>query len=200
VSEKGTRALLPTRLTVATEDYSLSRRLYLYTPATPANKLIGPFVEFALSKQGQDVVAANGFIAQNVALEQAQGVSDAAPQEYRQMTRNAERMSLDFRFQPGESAPDNKAQADLDRVISLIAERSDARDKILLIGFADSVGSPAANVALSLSRARIIENQFSQRGLKPAAVRGFGSGLPVASNDTPDGREKNRRVEIWIRK
>lgn len=200
VSEKGTRALLPTRLTVATEDYSLSRRLYLYTPATPANKLIGPFVEFVLSKQGQDVVAANGFIAQNVALENAQGVSDAAPQEYRQMTRNAERLSLDFRFQPGESAPDNKAQADLDRVISLIAERSDARDKILLIGFADSVGSPAANVALSLSRARIIENQFSQRGLKPAAVRGFGSGLPVASNDTPDGREKNRRVEIWIRK
>jgi phosphate transport system substrate-binding protein len=200
VSEKGTGALLPTRLTVATEDYSLSRRLYLYTPATPANKLTGQFIEFALSKEGQDVVAANGFVAQNVALEKAQGVSGAAPEEYRQLTRNAERLSLDFRFQVGESTPDNKAQVDLDRVISLIAERRDARDKILLFGFADSIGSSAANVALSLSRAKIIENQFAQRGLKPALVRGFGSDLPVASNETVDGREKNRRVEIWIQK
>jgi phosphate transport system substrate-binding protein len=199
VSEKGARALLPTRLTVATEDYSLSRRLYLYTPATSSNKFTGPFVEFALSKQGQDVVAANGFIAQNVALEKAQGVSDAAPGEYWQLTQNAERLSLDFRFQAGESEPDNKAQVDVDRVISLIADRKSAGDKILLFGFADSIGSPAANQALSLSRARIIENQFVQRGLKPAAVRGFGSSLPVASNDSPDGREKNRRVEIWIR-
>jgi phosphate transport system substrate-binding protein len=92
-----------------------------------------------------------------------------------------------------------KAQVDVDRVISLIADRKSAGDKILLFGFADSIGSPAANQALSLSRARIIENQFVQRGLKPAAVRGFGSSLPVASNDSPDGREKNRRVEIWIR-
>lgn len=198
VSEKGTGALLPTRLTVATEDYSLSRRLYLYTPGVPANKLTGQFVDFALSKQGQDVVAANGFIAQNVALEKAQGVSDAAPEDYRELTRNAERLSLDFRFQAGESEPDNKAQVDVDRVISLIADRKRSVDKILLFGFADSVGSPAANRSLSLGRAKIIEAQFIQRGLKPAVVRGFGSNLPVASNDTADGREKNRRVEIWI--
>jgi phosphate transport system substrate-binding protein len=199
VSEKGTGALLPTRLTVATEDYSLSRRLYLYTPGTPANNLTGKFVEFALSKQGQDVVAANGFVAQNVALE-SQGVSVAAPEEYKQLTQKAERLTLNFRFQAGESVQDNKAQIDLDRVVSLIADRKNAGDKILLLGFADSTGSPQANQALSLIRARIIENQFIQRGIKPAVVRGFGSYLPVASNDTEEGREKNRRVEIWIQK
>jgi phosphate transport system substrate-binding protein len=161
--------------------------------------LTGQFVEFALSKQGQDVVAANGFVAQNVAVENAQGVSDAAPDEYRQLTRNAERLSLDFRFQPGQSEPDNKAQVDVDRVISLIADRKGTGDKILLFGFADSIGSPTANQSLSLSRAKIIQDQFVQRGLKPAIVRGFGSNLPVASNDNPDGREKNRRVEIWVR-
>jgi outer membrane protein OmpA-like peptidoglycan-associated protein len=36
--------------------------------------------------------------------------------------------------------------------------------------------------------------------VKPATVMGFGSQLAVASNDTPDGRQKNRRVEIWLRK
>jgi phosphate transport system substrate-binding protein len=199
VSEKGTHALLPTRLTVATEDYSLSRRLYLYTPATPANKITGLFVEFAVSKQGQDVVAANGFVAQNVAL-QSQGVSDAAPDEYKQLTQNAERLSLDFRFQAGESEQDNKAKVDLERVVALVADRRNPADKILLFGFADSTGSPQANHALSLSRAKVIENQFVQRGIKPAVVRGFGSDLPVASNDSAEGREKNRRVEIWIQK
>jgi phosphate transport system substrate-binding protein len=198
VSEKGTGALLPTKLTVATEDYSLSRRLYLYTPGTPANNLTGPFVEFALSERGQEVVAANGFVEQNVALV-SQGVSDAAPDEYRQLTRNAERLSLDFRFQTGQSEPDNKARIDLDRVVSLIADRRSVGGKILLFGFADSVGTPAANKALSLGRAKIIEGQFIQRGLKPEEVRGFGSDLPVASNDSVEGREKNRRVEIWIR-
>ena len=47
--------------------------------------------------------------------------------------------------------------------------------------------------------AKVIEDQLVQRGVKPAAVKGFGSALPVASNDTDDGREKNRRVEIWIK-
>ena len=39
VSETGTRALLPNRLTIATEDYPLSRRLFLYTPAIPQNPM-----------------------------------------------------------------------------------------------------------------------------------------------------------------
>ena len=198
VSEKGTSALRPTRLTVATEDYSLSRRLYLYTPAVAPNKFTQKFVEFALSKQGQDVVAANGFIAQNVEREQ-QAVSAEAPDEYKELTRKAERLSLDFRFQPGKAAQDNKAEADLDRIVSLIADRGVAGGKILLFGFADSTGEPEINVALSLDRAKVIEDQLVQRGVKPAAVKGFGSALPVASNDTDDGREKNRRVEIWIK-
>jgi len=51
VSDKGTLALLPTRLTVGTEDYLLSRRLYLYTPANPANKYTRQFLEFAISSK-----------------------------------------------------------------------------------------------------------------------------------------------------
>ncbi len=197
VSEKGTRALLPTSLTVATEDYSLSRRLFLYTPATSANKFTRLFIDFAISKQGQDVVATNGFVTQNIATV-AQAPSETAPAEYQKLTQKAERLSLDFRFQAGESMQDNKAQADMDRVVSMISERGAAGEKILLFGFADSIGSPATNQALSLSRAKIIEGELVRRGLKPTVVRGFGSELPVASNETADGREKNRRVEIWI--
>jgi phosphate transport system substrate-binding protein len=199
VSEKGTLALLPTRLTVGTEDYLLSRRLYLYTPANPGNRYTRQFVEFAISRKGQDVVGAAGFVAQNVA-QVAQTVSDRAPGDYKRLTMDANRLSLDFRFQSGQTDLDNKAKVDLDRVVSLIADLNIPQDKIMLFGFSDSIGSPTANEALSLNRAKAVEEQFAQRGMNPAIVRGYGSGMAVASDDTDEGKARNRRVEIWVKK
>jgi phosphate transport system substrate-binding protein len=199
VSEKGTLALMPTRLTVGTEDYLLSRRLYLYTPSNPGNKFTRQFVEFALSKKGQDVVGDIGFVAQNVS-QVAQTVSANAPVDYKSLTREANRLSLDFRFETGQTELDNKAKVDLDRVVSLIADLKITGDKIMLFGFSDSKGAPAANQALSLSRAQAVQEQFIQRGMNPAIVRGYGSGLAVASNESEEGLARNRRVEVWIRK
>jgi phosphate transport system substrate-binding protein len=199
VSDKGTQSLLPTRLTVGTEDYLLSRRLYLYTPANPANKFARQFMEFALSKAGQDVVGSSGFVAQNVA-QVWQTVAENAPGDYKGLTKEANRLSLDFRFQSGKTDLDNKARVDLDRVVSLIADLKIPDSKIMLFGFSDSVGSPAINQALSLSRAKAVEEQFAQRGMNPAIIRGYGSGMAVAADDSDEGLARNRRVEVWIKK
>ena len=169
VSDRGADALKPTRLTVATEEYPLSRRLYLYTPATTHNTF-------------------------------TQTVSAVAPDEYQELTKNAQRLSVDFRFDSGDLDQNPKVQQDLDRVVSLVADQGGARNHILLFGFTDDTGTPEGSEAASLSRAKLVERQFIQRGIKPAVVQGFGSDLPVASNDTPEGREKNRRVEVWIQK
>lgn len=199
VSDKGAEALKPTRLTVATEDYPLSRRLYLYTPANPQNAFTQRFIEFALSEQGQFVVAANGLVAQNVVASE-QSAPKSAPDEYKQLTQDAERLSLDLRFSGADLSKDAKAQADLDRVVSMVADEGGARNKILLFGFTDNSVSSDEGQAVSLSRAKMVEKEFIQRGIKPTLVRGFGSELPVASNDTAEGREMNRRVEIWMKK
>ncbi len=199
VSDKGTTALKPTRLTVETEDYPLAKRLYLYGPATPQNAFTQRFVEFALSQQGQNVVAANGLVAQNV-VAAPQSVALTAPDEYKQLTEGAERLSLDLRFNAGDLDKDTKAQADLDRVVALVADEGGAKSQILLFGFTDNAGSPDTNQAVSLNRAKVVEKQFIQRGIRPAVVKGFGSELPVANNDTAEGREMNRRVEIWMKK
>jgi phosphate transport system substrate-binding protein len=199
VSDTGATPLMPNRTTVASEDYLLSRRLYLYTPASPQNAYVRKFVEFAISKDGQNAVEQEGFVAQNVKAERETATS-AAPSQYKSLTAGAERLSLNFRFKTGSSELDNKALPDLERVIDFASDLKYSGQNILLLGFADNTGGAAANLALSTQRAQVVADQFKRRGLTPGVVTGLGSQMPVASNDTEDGRDKNRRVEIWVKK
>ncbi|HKZ78095.1 MAG TPA: OmpA family protein [Pyrinomonadaceae bacterium] len=68
-------------------------------------------------------------------------------------------------------------------------------------GHTDAIGSDEYNLKLSEARAGSVRNYIVQAGIDPArilAVRGFGKTQPVATNDTPEGRQMNRRVEIII--
>jgi phosphate transport system substrate-binding protein len=44
-----------------------------------------------------------------------------------------------------------------------------------------------------------ISSELSERGVRAVDIEAMGSALPVASNDSESGREKNRRVEVWLR-
>lgn len=200
VSENNTRPFLPNHFTVSTEDYVLSRRLFLYTASNPTNDLARKFVDFAQSPQGQEIVEKIGFVGQNVSPTQGTSIPRDAPDRYRRLTTGATRLSLDFRFRSGSSDLDNKALADLDRVVTFLTDLHYSGQNILLFGFADSTGTSQVNDALSTNRANVVAQQFEQRGVNASAVIGLGSQLPVASNETTDGREKNRRVEIWLKK
>ncbi len=67
-------------------------------------------------------------------------------------------------------------------------------------GHTDSTGSDVYNQTLSENRARTVAGYLQSRGVPAARIRsqGFGETMPIASNDTEDGRAKNRRVEIKI--
>src|ERR1700735_670124 len=67
-------------------------------------------------------------------------------------------------------------------------------------GYTDSVGSDAFNQTLSEQRASTVRAYLITQGLDPNSITatGFGKSNPVASNDTPAGRQQNRRVEIII--
>jgi len=141
VSESGTPSFLPNHFTVATEDYALARRLFLYTPSNPPNYLTRKFVDFALSRQGQDVVEKIGFVGQNISPAQGTVTPSDAPSQYTQLTTGADRLSLNFRFRPGGSELDNKALVDLDRVVTFLTDLHYTGQNILFFGFADSTGT-----------------------------------------------------------
>ena len=67
-------------------------------------------------------------------------------------------------------------------------------------GHTDSTGSDQYNQALSEGRARTVANYLTMQGVSGARIRsqGFGETLPVADNNTEEGRRRNRRVEIKI--
>jgi outer membrane protein OmpA-like peptidoglycan-associated protein len=70
--------------------------------------------------------------------------------------------------------------------------------RLSIAGYTDSVGSTRMNLSLSEARAGAVRDLLVAHGV-PAArieVRGMGSMKPIASNETPEGRERNRRVEI----
>lgn len=204
VGDKGAVALLPNRFTVATEDYVLSRRLYLYSASAPSNPNVMKFIEFAKSGNGQAIVSQQGFIEQTVRAQDDASKTGASaadqPAEYQRATANATRLSLNFRFRSGSRDLDNKAIPDLDRVVTFLADMRPPPGSVMLFGFADARGTADGNLKLSRERAQTVASEFTARGIAPALVNGFGAALPVASNDTPDGQEKNRRVEIWIKR
>lgn len=197
VAAQGAEAVYPTPFTVATEDYPLARRLYLYLAAIPAGDHTRNFIEFSLSEQGQQVVADVGFIKLTID-EQAVQVPDSAPQDYLQATEQARRLSVTYRFKTGKTELDNRGQRDLDRLVTFMQQGDNRYRSLRLVGFADNVGDDQQNLSLSQLRANRVSEQLVRRGLTPKMVLGVGEAMPVADNATTSGRKKNRRVELWL--
>ncbi len=202
VSEGGSIAYRPTVFTVRTEDYRLSRRLYLYTPPASTNPWVGKFVQFALSDEGQAVVDSIGFVGQSlgatVAADAPVAAGDAPP-EYTRLTRGATRLPLDFRFEIASDRLDNKALRDIGRLLESLSQSANRGRRVLLFGFADAQGGAEANRRLSAARAEAVAGELRSEGVAAEVATGFGSALPVASNETEEGRHRNRRVEVWLR-
>lgn len=72
--------------------------------------------------------------------------------------------------------------------------------KIEIIGHTDNLGLPATNLGLSQARAEAVKVYLSTRGIKGDLLTASGQGAdrPVASNDTSDGRARNRRIEFRL--
>lgn len=199
IADGQARPIAPAPFSVATEDYVLARRLFFYMPDVTAPPLAREFVEFAVSDEGQKIVAQTGFVSQEVIAGKLP-LDDNAPEEYRQLTASGERLSLNFRFLPGTPKLDNKAQRDVERLKLFMGKPANKSKELMLFGFADSNESmPIVSLQLSMDRADTVADLLIKQGMRPGKVRGYGNVVPVASNGTEEGRAKNRRVEVWIR-
>ncbi|MEL4869872.1 OmpA family protein [Pantoea agglomerans] len=86
-------------------------------------------------------------------------------------------------------------------VNSLVGIKAKPGWLIVVSGHTDNTGNPQLNQTLSLKRAEAVRDWMRDTGDVPVscfAVQGYGESRPVATNDTPEGRALNRRVEISL--
>jgi OOP family OmpA-OmpF porin len=100
-------------------------------------------------------------------------------------------------FEVNKATLTPESEGILKDVAHSLAENPSVR--VQVAGFTDISGSRALNMRLSQARAETVAKFLEANGVSPAQVagaKGYGPAQPVASNKTPEGRAKNRRVEL----
>jgi OmpA-OmpF porin, OOP family len=102
----------------------------------------------------------------------------------------------DVLFDTNQATFKPAAYGTLDRLA--MALRDKATRKVLIEGHTDNIGSNESNQGLSERRAQSVQSGLSERGVTREQISSVGKGenFPVASNDSSEGRQSNRRVEL----
>lgn len=196
ITDGDSQPMPPTTALVATEDYPLSRRLFLYADPQKQSKWTREFLTFVHSPAGQAVVEKSGYVAQAIAPIRLPAQA-AMPAAYQQLAREAQRLTVNFRFAEGSAQLDNKAQRDVQRLIDYLNSHDKQMNAAVLVGFGDARNDPARTALLSKLRAMAVRRELARGGILVKEINGLGDQLPVASNSEA-GRIKNRRVEVWV--
>ncbi len=101
-------------------------------------------------------------------------------------------------FEVNKSTLSNTSKSNLTNLADILNKYEDT--DILLEGHTDASGSDAYNLELSKKRATSVSNFLTTKKVvvKRFTVQGYGEAQPIASNETVDGRQQNRRVEVAI--
>lgn len=104
----------------------------------------------------------------------------------------------DVNFETGKADLKIESFPVLDELVAYLNRKDDER--IEIGGHTDNVGKPAANILLSMERAKSVMVYVISKGINASRLtaKGYGSSIPVASNLTGKGKAMNRRTEIKI--
>lgn len=102
-------------------------------------------------------------------------------------------------YQSGHTAPNKMQQAQIKDVSELVSKDKRIK-KIMVDGHTDGVGDSITNLSVSRRRAEEIKHWFYINGVPKdmIEVRGHGDRYPIASSETPEGQDLNRRVEVRL--
>lgn len=104
----------------------------------------------------------------------------------------------DLLFDSGSADLKPQAKTSLDQIAGIVKQYPE--NQLVVVGYTDNKGSDSYNQQLSEQRARSVKLALISGGVPSSTIEAMGQGKsnPVASNDTADGRAKNRRVELNI--
>ncbi len=99
-------------------------------------------------------------------------------------------------FDVGKATIKPQSMGTINEIFSILQKYPDL--KFSVEGHTDNIGNASANQTLSEARAKAVCEKLQQMGIATARLssKGYGMSKPIDSNDTPEGRAKNRRVEF----
>ena len=184
----GAQPRMPDAAAIRDGSYPLYRPLYLYLRAGIGG-LPATLARFVLSQAGQDIVQAIGFVRLERAAQEVSLAQDGA-------AATPARPPLRVFFLTGGTQLTAASKHALEKLAQSLA----TGERLLIIGHADGRGSVAHNDELSRARAQWVADYL--RGLEVDGgrldIQGAGAGAPIASNETRSGRERNRRVDVYV--
>lgn len=123
------------------------------------------------------------------------------PEDEEEVVLESERIRINNQilFEFGSDRIDPRSFKLLDEVGAVLTKNPDV-GPVLIEGHTDNVGSRDANMSLSKRRAMAVVKYLTGKGIAPKRLRseGYGFDKPIATNDTPLGRAKNRRTEFKL--
>ena len=155
----------------------------------------------AQAKQAQERAEQSSFEAKE-AQEKASALENQLEQ-IKQATVHAERRGIvltlgDVFFDFGKATLNPGGEQDLNSLVQFL--RDNPQRNVVIEGYTDNIGSAAYNRQLSDARARAVIAYLQSQGISRdrLVAHGYGESFPVATNETPAGRQLNRRVEIVV--
>ena len=155
----------------------------------------------AEAKARADAEAAAKAAAATAAAAKAKADAEAAAKAKASMENPVIKQVINLKgvsFKSGSDVLNESSNQRLDASIQDLKNNPDLQ--VIVAGHSDSRGNPDFNRALSQKRAEAVRNYLITKGVNPArlSARGYGDKEPAATNDTAEGRAKNRRVELRI--
>lgn len=159
----------------------------------------------------EEAVQAKALAASSVtAAELARREADLAAQQADSLRRQLENLQLrqtesgvvvtlgDVLFESGQTQLRDEARSSLVEVVDLLQSEPDK--KIRIEGHTDSTGDAETNLEISEKRANTVLEALVALGVDPARVTtaGMGEDFPIASNESEEGRSRNRRVDVIL--
>jgi outer membrane protein OmpA-like peptidoglycan-associated protein len=149
---------------------------------------------------GATVGGATGAIIGRKMDKQAQEIENSVPGA--KVYRVGEGIIVEFNdkvlFAVNESNLNANAKNNLNQLVTVLNKYPDTNIEVQ--GHTDNTGTESYNMSLSKKRASTATNYLKERGIssKRTSIKGYGESAPNYTNDTEEGRSKNRRIEFLI--
>ena len=188
-------SIQPSRINISTEDYPLTRKLYLYMPEGIENDEARAFLTFSGTQQGQQVVEDTGFIP--LTIERTPQAAKPLSNRYARAVRGYERLNVNIRFTESNRTVDNFGLQNIKRLTDYMNNNNGS---LLLVGFYGlSEGKKARQ--FSAEKAAQVSELLVRAGISRTRIliRGMGDDQLLSTGRGHRDNMHNIRVEAWFK-